>query len=94
MKMQEPGAMKMRQDTHIDRQDQEKINTFSKLYMKFGDLEDEVKKIKEEIENMRDAFDAIDETLGEEGALKLFMGEALISVDEDTARDYLEKVVE
>ena len=62
--------------------------------MKHGDLADEIKAGKAEIDNLRDAFDMIDETLGEEDALKLFLGEALVSVDEDTARSYLEKLVD
>ena len=34
--------------------------------MKFHDLEEQVKKLKEELDNLGDANDMIDETLGEE----------------------------
>lgn len=60
--------------------------------MKFHDLEDQIKKLKEEIENLGDANDIIDETFGEDDALKLFLGEALIAVEEDAARNYVESV--
>ena len=40
------------------------------------------------------ATDAIEETMGEPGHLKLFMGEAMISVNEDTANNYVEQLQE
>ena len=60
--------------------------------MKFHDLEDQVKKLKEEIDNLGDANDIIDETFGEDDGLKLFLGEAFVAVDEDAARNYVDKV--
>lgn len=41
-----------------------------------------------------DATAAIDETLGEDGALKLFLGEAMISVNDETATSYIEQLQE
>ena len=43
---------------------------------------------------MVDATGAIEETLGEDGALKIFMSEAMISVTEDTATSYIEQLQE
>lgn len=62
--------------------------------MRFHDLEEQIKKLKEELENLTDANDIIDEAFGEEGALKLFLGEAFVTVDEDAAKNYVEKVNE
>ena len=62
--------------------------------MRFHDLEEQIKKLKEELENLTDANDIIDEAFGEDGALKLFLGEAFVSVDEDAAKNYVEKVNE
>ena len=90
--MRPAGVKLQKQDTQIERADQEKINEFSRHNMKKHDLEDQIKKLKEEIGNFGDANDIIDETFGEEGALKLFLGEALIAVEEDAARDYVETV--
>ena len=53
--------------------------------MKFHDAKDEIKKLKEEIENLADAQQQVEEALGEEGALKLFLGEAFIAIDDDAA---------
>ena len=90
--MRPAGVKLQKQDTQIEKVDQDKINHFSRLNMKYHDLEDQVKKLKEEIDNFGDANDIIDETLGEEDALKLFLGEAFVAVDEDAARNYVEKV--
>ena len=62
--------------------------------MKFHDLQEEVKKLKDEIENLVDASQQVEEAMGEDGALKLFLGEAFISVDEDAATQYVEKLQE
>lgn len=43
---------------------------------------------------MVDATGAIEETLGEDGALKLFLGEAMVSVNEDAANAYVEQLQE
>lgn len=53
-----------------------------------------MKKLKEEIDNLVDAVQAIDETLGEDGALKLFMTEAMISVNDEAATQYVEQLQE
>ena len=62
--------------------------------MKFHDLQDEIKKLKKEIENLDDASMQIDEAMGEEGAIKLFLGEAFIAVDDEQATQYVEKLQE
>mmetsp|Transcript_4504 Transcript_4504/g.5580 ORF Transcript_4504/g.5580 Transcript_4504/m.5580 type:complete len:109 (+) Transcript_4504:109-435(+) len=67
---------------------------FSKLNMKYHDMQEDITKLKEELENLVDATAAIDETLGEDGALKLFMTEAMISVSDDTATSYVEQLQE
>ena len=92
--MRPAGVKLTKQDTQVDRQDQEKINMFSKLNMKYHDMQDDIKKIKEELESLMDATAAIDETLGEDGALKLFLGEAMISVNDETATSYIEQLQE
>ena len=92
--MRPAGVTLKKQDTQVDKQDQEKINMFSKLNMKYQDTQDDVKKLKEEIDNLCDAIGAIDETLGEDGALKLFMSEAMIAVNDEAATSYVEQLQE
>ena len=51
-----------------------------------------MQELKDEIENLVDAGQLAEETLGEEDALKLFLGEALIAVDEEQAMSYIEQL--
>ena len=83
--MRPAGVKVAKQDTQIDQQDQMKINEFSRCNMKYHDLQDVIKKLKEEIDNLVDAGQQVEEALGEEGALKLFLGEAFIAVDDEQA---------
>lgn len=81
-----------KKDTQIHREDQLKINQFSRLNMKQHELKDDIKKLKEELDNLEDATMMIEESMGED--LKLFVGEAMIEVDEDRATKYVEKMQE
>ena len=60
--------------------------------MKYVDIRDDIKKLKEELDNFVDAVGAIDETLGEDGALKLWMGEAMVAVNDEAATAYVEQL--
>ena len=60
--------------------------------MRYNQLKEEIKALKDELENLVDAGSAIEEAMGD--PLKLFIGEALIDVDEDTATGYHEKLTE
>ena len=53
-----------------------------------------IKKLKEELDNFVDAVGAIDETLGEDGALKLFLGESMVAVNDEAATNYVEQLQE
>ena len=68
-------------DTEISRDDQLKINQFSKLNMKYHQIKEDIKKLKDELENLVDAQSLVEESMGD--PLKLFIGEAFIDVDED-----------
>ena len=60
--------------------------------MKYQEAKDELKKIKEEIDNLDDASQQVEESMGEE--LKLFLGECFVSVDEEGATTYVQKLQE
>ena len=77
-------------DTEISREDQLKINQFSKLNMKYHETKESIKKIKEELENLEEAAETIEEAMGD--PLKLFVGECLVEVDEEAATQYQERV--
>jgi len=58
--------------------------------MNAADLRDEIKKLKEEIDNLEDATLLVEESMGE--GLKLFLGECFVTVDEDQSTNYVEKL--
>ena len=60
--------------------------------MKAGDLREEIKKLKEEIDNLEDATLLVEESMGE--GLKLFLGECFVTVDEEQGSNYVEKVTQ
>ena len=60
--------------------------------MKYTAIKEELKGLKDELENLVDAGSAIEEAMGD--PLKLFIGEAFIAVDEDQATAYHEKITE
>ena len=90
--MRGAGVTLQKQDTQIERQDQDKINQFSRFNMKISELRDDVKKLKEEIENLQDAQELVEDSFGE--GLKLFLGECFVTCEEDQATDYVEKLTE
>ena len=75
------GSDLTKSDTEISREDQMKINQFSKLNMKYHQVKTDIKTLKDELENLVDAQSVIEEAMGD--PLKLFIGEAFIDVDED-----------
>ena len=60
--------------------------------MKSHELKADIKKVKEELDALEDASMMIEESFGE--GLKLFIGESLVDVDEDTAKAFQERQVE
>jgi hypothetical protein len=79
--MKGQGVKIQKHDTEIDRNDQEKINGFSRANMRNGELKDDIKKLKEEIDNLEDAAMAVEESMGE--GIKLFLGECFVDCNED-----------
>ena len=62
------------------------------MNMKAHELRRDIKKVKDELDALQDAQQMIEESFGE--GLKLFIGEALVDVDEDTAQKYQEKLTD
>ena len=60
--------------------------------MKAHEIRKDIKKLKDELDALQDAQQMIEESFGE--GLKLFIGEALVTVDEETAQEYQEKMTE
>ena len=90
--MRSAGVKLQKQDTEIEKRDQDRINAFSRANMKYQDGKEEIKKLKEEIDNLEDATMMVEESMGDD--LKLFLGECFVTVQEDQAADYLSKLGE
>mmetsp|Transcript_24336 Transcript_24336/g.33196 ORF Transcript_24336/g.33196 Transcript_24336/m.33196 type:complete len:138 (-) Transcript_24336:89-502(-) len=88
--LRDAGVQLKKQDTEIQREDQVKICHFSRLNMKAQDLKYQIKKLKEEIDNLEDASFLIEESFGE--GLKLHVGECFVTCEEDQATSYVEKL--
>ena len=58
--------------------------------MKVHEFRGDIKKLKDEIDNLEDATFMVEESFGE--GLKLFLGECLVTVNEDQANDYVQKL--
>ena len=90
--MRQSGVKLQKQDTEIERNDQEKINSFARANLKAHELRGEIKKLKEEIDNLEDAVMLVEESMGE--GLKLFLGECFVTVNEDQGNNYVQKITE
>ena len=88
--LRDAGVQLQKQDTEIAREDQVKINLFSRLNMKATDLKAQIKKLKEEIDALEDASLLVEESFGE--GLKLHVGECFVSCEEEQATSYVEKL--
>ena len=90
--MRQAGVKLQKQDTEIERVDQEKINAFARANLKSHELRADIKKIKEEMENLEDAALEVEESFGED--IKLFLGECFISANDEQAGSFVEKLTE
>ena len=79
--MRSGGVKLQKQDTEIERLDQEKINAFARANLKAHELRGEIKKLKDEKDNLEDAALLVEESMGE--GLKLFLGECFVTIDEE-----------
>lgn len=60
--------------------------------MRAHDIRRDIKRLTDELDALQDAQQLIEESFGE--GLKLFIGEALVDVDEETAQSYQERLTE
>ena len=86
------GVKLQKQDTEIDYVDQQKINAFARANLKVHELRGEIKKMKEETDNLEDAQGLVDEAMGDE--LKLFLGECFVTVSEEQAGEFVANLTE
>mmetsp|Transcript_89581 Transcript_89581/g.109624 ORF Transcript_89581/g.109624 Transcript_89581/m.109624 type:complete len:127 (-) Transcript_89581:102-482(-) len=80
-------------DIEVAREDQQRINRFSRLNMKFDELDEEIAAMKTEVQAFKDAVDEIEGCMEADGIL-LKIGEAYTSVDEDSVTEKLTKLID
>ena len=67
-------------DIEVAREDQERINKFSRLNMRFDELDEEITTMKSEIQAFKDAVEEVEGCMEADGIL-MKIGEAYTSVD-------------
>jgi prefoldin subunit 4 len=76
-------------DIEVRREDQVKINQFSRLNQKFQDLEEDIAALKEELSTFNNANEELMLCM-DDGGIRLKIGESFFRVNEDYANEYLE----
>ena len=74
----------------VNKEDQQYINEYSRIYTKNKLVDAELKRINEVLESLKDADQAIEEAL--DSKIKLSIGESFVETDEDQAKVYVEKM--
>mmetsp|Transcript_88959 Transcript_88959/g.207042 ORF Transcript_88959/g.207042 Transcript_88959/m.207042 type:complete len:126 (-) Transcript_88959:93-470(-) len=78
-------------DIEVEKDDQQRINAFSRLNLRFDELDEEIKGLKKQVQTYKDAADEIDGCM-ETDSTMMRIGEAFMPVDEDTATEKLNKL--
>eukprot|EP00438_Fugacium_kawagutii_P032955 Skav223865 [mRNA] locus=scaffold1226:140930:145722:- [translate_table: standard] len=79
-------------DIEVAREDQERINKFSRLNMKYDELDEDIVFIKKEVQAFKDAAEEIEGCMEEDGIM-MKVGEAYTTVDEDAVLEKLNKQI-
>ena len=74
----------------VNKEDQQYINEYSRIYTKNKLVDAELKRINEVLESLKDADQAIEEAF--DSKIKLSIGESFVETDEDQAKVYVEKM--
>mmetsp|Transcript_26929 Transcript_26929/g.42077 ORF Transcript_26929/g.42077 Transcript_26929/m.42077 type:complete len:137 (+) Transcript_26929:32-442(+) len=81
-------------EREVNAADQADINAFSKLNLKYHELDMELKAKKEELENLQDCSNEVLMMLDDTEAVKLSVGEAYVDLSQDDAQEYITKMIE
>ncbi len=81
-----------KKDTDMSKDDQEKINKFSRLYRRAKELRADLELKAKFIETLDDSKLLIEEAMGD--PVKVMIGESFVESDEDFANAFVERRVE
>ncbi|CAE7873653.1 AIP3 [Symbiodinium microadriaticum] len=80
-------------DIEVAREDQQRINRFSRLNLRYDDLDEEIAKIKKDVQTYKDATEEIEGCM-EDNGIMVKLGEVFTPVDEDSVLEKLANLVE
>mmetsp|Transcript_9603 Transcript_9603/g.17837 ORF Transcript_9603/g.17837 Transcript_9603/m.17837 type:complete len:127 (+) Transcript_9603:73-453(+) len=80
-------------DIEVAREDQQRINRFSRLNLVYDDLDEEITRIKKEVQTYKDAAEEIEGCM-EDNGIMMKIGEAYTPVDEDSVLEKMAKLIE
>mmetsp|Transcript_25658 Transcript_25658/g.72510 ORF Transcript_25658/g.72510 Transcript_25658/m.72510 type:complete len:129 (+) Transcript_25658:39-425(+) len=80
-------------DIEVEKEDQLRINQFSRLNLRYDELDEEIRRLKKEVQTCKDATEEIEACMESDGIF-LKVGEAYTAVDEDSALEKLSKLME
>mmetsp|Transcript_67401 Transcript_67401/g.179498 ORF Transcript_67401/g.179498 Transcript_67401/m.179498 type:complete len:126 (-) Transcript_67401:108-485(-) len=80
-------------DIEVEKDDQKRINAFSRLNLQYDELDEEIKGLKTSIQVYKDATEEIEGCMEDDG-VKLKIGESFTPADEDTAVEKLARLAE
>mmetsp|Transcript_56339 Transcript_56339/g.116379 ORF Transcript_56339/g.116379 Transcript_56339/m.116379 type:complete len:129 (+) Transcript_56339:172-558(+) len=80
-------------DIEVAREDQQRINRFSRLNLRYDDLDEEIAKIKKDVQTYKDATEEIEGCM-EDNGIMVKLGEVFTPVDEDSVLEKLANLIE
>mmetsp|Transcript_20539 Transcript_20539/g.30598 ORF Transcript_20539/g.30598 Transcript_20539/m.30598 type:complete len:127 (+) Transcript_20539:80-460(+) len=80
-------------DIEVAKEDQQNINKFSRLNLRYDELDEDLVKIKKDIQNYKDATEEVEGCMQDDGLL-LKIGEAYVKSEEDDVLAKLEALRE
>lgn len=82
------------EEKEVTAQDQAHINEFSRLNVKFHELEDDLKVKQEVLVNLQDSSNEVLMMLDDSEPVKFAVGESYVDLDQAEATEHIERLVE
>ncbi|EKX48738.1 Prefoldin protein, subunit 4 [Guillardia theta CCMP2712] len=82
------------EEKEVTAADQADINEFSKLNIRFHELEDDIKSKKDHLQNLQDCSNEIMMLLDDSEPVKLSVGEAFVELNQEDAQGHVDKCIE
>eukprot|EP00747_Dinoflagellata_sp_TGD_P164445 gnl/TRDRNA2_/TRDRNA2_184398_c0_seq1.p1 gnl/TRDRNA2_/TRDRNA2_184398_c0~~gnl/TRDRNA2_/TRDRNA2_184398_c0_seq1.p1 ORF type:complete len:128 (-),score=59.30 gnl/TRDRNA2_/TRDRNA2_184398_c0_seq1:106-489(-) len=87
------GEAVEQKDIEVAKEDQQRINQFSRANLRYEELDEEIESLKKKVQEYKDAMEEVEGCMEEEGIL-LKIGEAFTPVEDDEATERLSKMID